>query len=90
MSRYRVELTRAAARDLDRLTASDFKTVEQRIDALAEEARPPGTAKLKGRREYKLRVGRFRIVYDVQDERLVVLVVAVDDRKQVYQRLRRR
>ena len=90
MSRYRVELTRAAGRDLDRLTARDFAAVGQRIDALAADPRPPGAAKLKGRNEYKLRVGRFRVVYDVQDERLVVLVMAVDDRKQVYQRLRRR
>lgn len=85
-----MDLSRSAARDLDRLADSDYKRVMPRIDALAAEPRPAGAAKLKGRDEYKLRVGRFRVVYEIHDERLVVLVVIVDDRKQVYKRLGRR
>ena len=89
VSRYRIEITRSAARDLDRMVGKDYTAVAGRIDGLAEDPCPPGSARLKGRTEYKLRVGRFRIVYEVQDARLIVLIVIVDDRKQVYKRLRR-
>jgi mRNA interferase RelE/StbE len=88
--RYRVELARSAAKELDRLPERDFGAVARRIDQLAEEPRPHGAAKLKGRAEYKLRVGRLRVVYEVDDGARSVRVLLVDDRKQGYRRLRKR
>jgi mRNA interferase RelE/StbE len=54
-------------------------------DALAAEPRPPGVAKLQGDENlWRIRVGQYRIVYEIHDDRLIVLVVRVGDRKDIY------
>ena len=85
MASYRVLIKPSAAREIE---AVDQKKVRQRIVktilALAVEPRPVGCEKLAGENErYRVRVGRYRIVYSIADE-LVVLVVRVAHRKDVY------
>ena len=55
-----------------------------RIDELGEVPRPPGCKKMKGDDSWRIRVGSYRVVYDIFDVRLTVLVLKVDHRKQVY------
>ena len=86
MASYSVLIKPSAAREIE---AVDQKKDRQRIVAsilaLAEEPRPVGCEKLAGQDDrYRIRVGRFRIVYSVTDAELVVLVVRVADRKDVY------
>ena len=86
MASYSVLIKPSAAREIE---AVDQKKDRQRIVAsilaLAEEPRPVGCEKLAGPDDrYRTRVGRFRIVYSVADAELVVLVVRVSDRKDVY------
>jgi mRNA interferase RelE/StbE len=57
-----------------------------RIADLAGNPRPPGCQKLSTQERYRLRVGRYRVVYEIRDRELVVLVVKVADRKDVYRR----
>jgi mRNA interferase RelE/StbE len=83
---YSVLIKPSAAREIE---AVDQKKDRQRIVAsilaLAEEPRPVGCEKLAGQGDrYRIRVGRFRIVYSIADVELVVLVVRVADRKDVY------
>lgn len=85
MARYSVELKRSAAKEIERIAdAGDRRRVVARIAALADDPRPPGCTKLTGQEAYRLRQGRYRIVYTVWDVRLVVEVVKVGDRRDVY------
>lgn len=85
MSCYEVEVARRAVKSLARLPRREQQRVRAAIDLLADEPRPPGCVALKGEdRAYSVRVGDYRIVYEVHDDRLVVLVVRVGHRQDVY------
>ena len=62
----------------------DRKRIVRRIEQLAEDPRPAGCQKLSGQQRYRVRQGRYRIVYGVEDDRLTVHVVKVAHRKDVY------
>jgi mRNA interferase RelE/StbE len=82
---YRVELTPAAQRDLRSLDRPVLRRIDAKIRSLAEEPRPHGVEKLAGDSEvYRVRVGDYRILYQIDDAVLVVLVVRVRHRREVY------
>lgn len=86
MASYRVLIKPSAAREIE---AVDQKKDRQRFVAsireLADEPRPIGSEKLSGQSDrYRIRIGRYRVVYSIADDDLVVLVVRVADRKDVY------
>ena len=83
--RYRVEIKRSARKEIRAITrVKDRQRVVARIAALAEDPRPPGCKKLAGGEAYRVRQGSYRIVYTVSDDVLVVEVVKVGDRRDVY------
>jgi mRNA interferase RelE/StbE len=88
---YELRITAAAAKELDALPRTkDRQAVASRILRLAEEPRPQGCVKLSGLEElYRVRQGPYRIVYTIEDDRLVVIVIRVADRKDVYSKGRR-
>jgi mRNA interferase RelE/StbE len=88
---YEIRITDAAAKELDALPRrKDRKAVVSRILGLAENPRPPGCMKLSGHEQlYRVRQGPYRIVYTIEDDRLVVIVIRVADRKEVYLEARR-
>ena len=87
MSDYRVELARRAVRSLAALPRQEQQRIRAAIDLLASQPRPPTATKLAGeRRAYRVRVGDYRIVYEVFDDRLVVQVVRIGHRRDVYKR----
>ena len=88
MSAYRVEIQGSAERDLERLSGTLFERVTARISALAEEPRPPGAEKLVSLEAFRVRVGDYRIVYEVDDSARVVVVTRVRHRRDVYRKLR--
>jgi mRNA interferase RelE/StbE len=82
---YRVELSKPALRQFEKLSKSVQTRLKPRIDALAHDPRPHGVKKLVGEDElYRLRVGDYRIIYQIQDKVLLVLVVRIRNRKEVY------
>lgn len=84
---YRVQVAPAAVRQLRKLDGSALRRVQAAIELLAEEPRPSGAKKLVGGDgEWRVRTGDYRIVYDINDGVLLVLVVAVGHRREVYQR----
>jgi mRNA interferase RelE/StbE len=91
VAEYELRITAAAAKELDSLPRKkDRQAVVDRILALAREPRPEGCVKLSGRAHlYRVRQGRYRIVYAIEDERLVVIVIRIADRKEVYRKDRR-
>jgi mRNA interferase RelE/StbE len=83
--RYRVEVARRAVKALAALPRRDQQRIRAAIDLLAEDPRPPGCTKLTGEpRTYRVRTGDYRILYDVHDDRLVVQVVRIGHRRDVY------
>lgn len=86
MSVYRIELRPAAARALYKLDPDVQPRIRGAIALLAEDPRPPGARALRGRPGLRVRVGDYRIIYTVDDDVLVVVVVALGHRRDVYRR----
>lgn len=86
MASYRVLIKPSAAKEIEAVDQKrDRQRIVARILALADEPRPSGPEKLAGQSDrYRIRVGRYRVVYSIADDELVVLVVRVADRKDVY------
>ncbi len=84
---YRIELSPAAARQLRKLDGAARRRVQAAVELLASDPRPPSAKKLVGGDgEWRVRTGDYRIVYEIHDGVLVVLVLAGGHRREVYQR----
>lgn len=84
---YRVEIARRAVKALSALPRREQQRVRAAIDLLADNPRPPGCAAMAGEAHaYRVRVGQYRIVYEVFGDRLVIQVVRVGHRREVYRR----
>jgi mRNA interferase RelE/StbE len=82
---YQLVIKPSAEKQLDRLPARIHERVLDAMDGLRKDPRPPGCAKLKGEDDlWRIRVGDYRVVYAVEDDKLIVLVVRVAHRKDVY------
>ena len=82
---YRVEFTARAARELSALAPGDQRRIAKKIDSLATTPRPAGCRKLAGPDDfYRVRVGDYRVIYAIEDRRLLVLVVRIGHRRDVY------
>jgi len=86
MAKYEVSLKKSVAKDLRAIPKRDVGRILERIRSLAEEPRPAGCEKLSSQERYRIRQGVYRIIYEIEDNRLVVLVVKVGHRREVYQK----
>lgn len=84
MAVYKILIKKSAAKEIEKLPGKDRDRVIDRIRTLAVEPRPPGHCKLSGQEKYRVRQGRYRILYLIEDDRLVVVVVKVGHRRDVY------
>ncbi len=80
---YRVEILRRAAKALSKLPERDYGQVRDTIRDLGVDPRPPGCKKLVGRDGWRIRVGRYRVIYEIEDAVLVVTVLDVGHRKDI-------
>ena len=87
---YRIVLTKSAVKELDGLPLKIHDKIVDHLRQLEENPRLFGAEKLTSINAYKLRVGNHRIVYEINDAGQEVRVVMVEDRKQVYKRIRRK
>ena len=78
---FTVEILRFAQRKLAKI---DRHRIITAIRRLASDPRPTGSKKLSGRSAWRIRVGVYRVIYEIADDRLLVLVVAIGHRKEVY------
>lgn len=84
MARYRVIVKKSVSKDLKGIPKKDVRRILAAIKSLGDDPRPPGTKKLAGQERYRLRQGNYRILYSIGDDRLIVCVVKVGDRRDVY------
>jgi mRNA interferase RelE/StbE len=84
MAAYKICFRESVEKDFNAIPKKDLEKILRRIEALSENPRPPGCEKLTGRERYRVRQGRYRILYSVQDEVLTIWIVKVGHRKDVY------
>jgi len=84
MAKYKITFKRSVAKDLRNITNADVKRILTRIDELSDDPRGDGCTKLSAQERYRVRVGLYRIIYEVQDSKLIVQVVKVGHRSNVY------
>lgn len=84
MASYEVRFRKSVGKDLDPIPKRDVRRIVAAIAALADNPRPPQSRKLSGSEKYRLRCGVYRVLYEIQDDVLVVCVVKVGHRKAVY------
>ena len=84
MARYEIQFRKSVSKDLEPIPKRDVLRILEAIAALADNPRPPQSIKLSGAEKYRLRCGVYRVLYEIQDAILVVCVVKVGHRKDVY------
>jgi mRNA interferase RelE/StbE len=86
LSRNRIELRPVALRSLRKLDPQVRRRIQGAIALLAEDPRPPNAKKLKGRDAFRLRTGSYRVIYTIEDDVLLIVVVTLGHRRDVYER----
>lgn len=84
MARYSIQFRKSVADDLRPIPKQDVARILRRIRQLADDPRGPGAEKLSGQDRYRVRQGNYRIIYEIVDETLTVIVVRVGHRRDVY------
>ncbi len=83
MAQYRVIVRKSVSKDMKGIPRKDARRIICVIKSLADDPRPSGTKNLSGQQRYRLRQGDYRILYEIEDDRLVVCVVGVGGRRDV-------
>ncbi len=84
MAKYKIEFKKSAVKELNSIHKRDLKKIISKINELADDPRPNGSIKLTSREQYRIRQGNYRILYSIEDDRLVIFVVQIAHRKDVY------
>ncbi len=81
---YRIEILRSAGKELQRIHPDDRVRIIAALQNLATDPRPPGSKKLTNRPAWRIRIGAYRVIYEIHDQKLMILVVAAGKRSEIY------
>ena len=84
MARYRLLFKRSVAKDLRAIPKKDVQRILKRIKALADAPRPDRCEKLTDQERYRIRQGSYRVIYEVKDDVLIIIVVKIAHRSEAY------
>ena len=84
MASYRLLIKSSAGKDIEAIPKQDRRRIVAKITSLSSNPRPPGCEKLSGHGQYRIRQGNYRILYEIHDLKLIVVVVKVGHRRDVY------
>lgn len=84
MAKFKIAFRKSTQKDLRAIQRPDQIRILQKIETLADDPRPYGCKKLSGQERYRIRQGNFRILYEIQDKKLIVTVVKIGNRRDVY------
>jgi mRNA interferase RelE/StbE len=84
VANYELQIKPSAVKEIEKVPRKDRPKVVQKIRALATDPRPHGSEKLSAEEKYRVRQGDYRVVYSVDDDQSIVLIVKVGHRKEVY------
>ena len=82
--RFQIEILRSAQKSLSRIQSQDQDRITEAIRSLADEPRPHGCKKLSGRDAWRIRIGNYRVIYEIRESKLVVLIVDIGHRRDIY------
>ena len=85
MPLYKINFNKKSKKKLDKMSDAIIMPIIEAIEGLAENPRPQGCKKLKGRTGYRIRVGNYRIIYEIFDEILLIDVIDLGHRKDIYE-----
>lgn len=86
MASFRIEFAASVRKDFRNIPKQDVARILKRIEALAENPRPPDSKKLSGDDAMRIRVGVYRIIYEVRNDLLIILILKVGHRKDAYRK----
>lgn len=84
MANYKVLIKPSAIKELNKIPKKDISKITDRIQALSIDPRPPGCEKLFSQNAYRIRQGVYRIVYSIEDDNLIIVVIKIGHRRDVY------
>ena len=84
MESFRIVINKSAAKEIERIEKKDRIRLIEKIRSLASDPRPFGSKKLSGQEKYRIRQGNYRILYQVIDDELIINVVKVGHRRDIY------
>ena len=84
MESYRIVIKKSAAKEIERIAKNDRIRIIEKIKSLSQDPHPTGSKKLSGQEKYRMRQGNYRILYQVIDDELIINVVKVGHRQDVY------
>ena len=84
MASYKIIVKKSVSKDLRSIPKKDVQRILSTIQKLADDPRPPQAKKLSGQERYRIRQGSYRILYTIEDDQLVICVVKVGNRRDVY------
>ena len=84
--KYKLFIEKAAQKALSKVPPKEQSRIIAAIKDLSENPRPPGVKKLTGRNAWRIRIGSYRIIYEIQDDTLVILIVHIGHRKDIYRK----
>jgi len=84
VANYRVQIKKSAAKELEALPTIDRQRIVERIRSLSTNPRPMGSEKLTGEERYRIRQGDYRILYEIHDRKIFVVVIKIGNRRNVY------
>ena len=86
MANYKIFIKSSAAKELKRLSKKDVQRITSKIQSLSKEPRPHSFEKLSSQERYRIRQGNYRIIYSIEDDKLIVYVVKIAHRRGVYKK----
>lgn len=81
---YQVLVEKRIEKQIARIPQKDYLKIKEAILSLAKNPRPLGFKKLSAREGYRIRVGDYRVIYQIEDQRLLVIILSVGNRKDIY------
>ena len=88
MVKYKIEFKKSAVKELNAIPKKNLLKIIQKIELLAEDPRPVGSIKLSGKEQYRIRHGSYRILYSIEDNKLMLYVVKIGHRKDIYESIK--
>ena len=85
MENYKIEIKKSAAKEISKLPKVAVQRIVNKIQTLSEDPRPNGCKKLSGDEKYRIRIGVYRVLYSIMDEKLVIYIVKVGHHKEIYE-----
>jgi mRNA interferase RelE/StbE len=86
VANYKILIKNSAAKELARLPKKDVQRITSKIKSLSADPRPHGCEKLSAHERYRIRQGNYRIVYSIEDDQLIIYVIKIAHRSEVYKK----